>query len=187
VPIATDDTVWTMRWLLAVTFACGSAGAPAPVTTTVAQPVEVPAATGDTYTGELGLHAVLADLIGLGKPTAVQLRARYASRATTMEFAGPNLSHPDWVVLVNGEHDVFFTLGGDVIGLQLWEDHGAYVELAVAKGTLAEAQTVIGPTQALPDENGHPRVAANVGATQVFVELASGGTDVKRVMVHFEP
>lgn len=176
-----------MRWLLVATFACGSAGAPPPVTTTVAQPVSVPAPTGETYGGELGLRPVLADLIGLGKPTAAQLRARYASRAKEMELAGPNLSHPTWVVQVNSENDVFFALDGDVIGLQLWEDHGAYVELAVAKGTLADAQAVIGPTQALPDENGHPRVAAYVGATQVFVELASGGGDVKRVMVHFEP
>lgn len=174
-----------MRWLLVVAFACGSAAPP--VTTSTAQAVAVPAATSETYTGELGMRAVLADLIALGKPTAQQLRARYASRATTMEFAGPNLSHPDWVELVNGEADIFFTLGGDVIGLQLWEDHGAYVELAVAKGTLAEAEAVIGATQALPDDNGHPRVAANVGATQVFVVLAKGGSEVKRVMVHFEP
>ena len=148
----------------------------------------VAATPGEGYTGELALRPLLADLIAQPHPAAAALRTRYAGRAKTMELAGPNLSHPDWVVEVNGPDDVFFAFATDVVGLQLWEDHGPYVELAVAKGTLADAEAVIGPTEPLPaDAKSGPRVAAYVGQIRVFVELAKTGTDVRRVMIHYEP
>ena len=178
-----------MRWLLVLAFGCGGA-APPPPPVVVAPPPVLPAATaGEGYTGELALRPMLADLVAQTHATAPQLRERYAASAKTMELAGPNLSHPDWVVAVNSADDVFFALGADVIGLQLWDDHGAYVELAIAKGTLADAEAVIGPTEPLPanDAKAGPRVAAYVGQIRVFVELAKSGTDVRRVMIHYEP
>jgi hypothetical protein len=181
-----------MRWLLVLAFGCG-AGAP-PVTppaagpSPTATPIAMMAApASDGYTGELALKPLLADLMAQQRSTGAQLRARYAGRAKTMELAGPNLSHPDWVAEVNGPDDVFFAFGADITGLQLWEDHGPYVELAVAKGTLADAEAVIGPTEPLPaDAKSGPRVAAYVGQIRVFVELAKSGTDVRRVMIHYE-
>jgi hypothetical protein len=147
----------------------------------------VAASPSDGYAGELSLRPLLADLMAQQNATSALLRARYAPRAKTMELAGPNLSHPDWVAEVNGPDDVFFAFGADIVGLQLWEDHGPYVELAVAKGTLADAEAVIGPTEPLPaDAKSGPRVAAYVGQIRVFVELAKAGTDVKRVMIHYE-
>jgi hypothetical protein len=180
-----------MRWLLVLALGCGGTAPPPAV---VPQPVPAPLpaiatpASSDGYAGELALRPLLADLIAQGHATSPQLRSRYAARAKTMELAGPNLSHPDWVAEVNGPDDVFFAFGGDVVGLQLWEDHGPYVELAIAKGTLADAEAVIGPTEALPpDAKSGPRVAAYVGQIRVFVELAKTGTDVRRVMIHYEP
>ena len=178
-----------MRWLLVLAFGCGGAIAPQPTPSPSAAPIAIQAApSGDGYAGELALKPLLADLMSQQGATGAQLRARYASRATSMELAGPNLSHPDWVAEVNGPDDVFFALGGDITGLQLWEDHGPYVELAVAKGTLADAEAVIGPTEPLPaDAKAGPRVAAYVGQIRVFVELAKSGSDVRRVMIHYEP
>ena len=47
---------------------------------------------------------------------------------------------------------------------------------------------MIGPTAPLPaDAKSGPRVAAYVGQIRVFVELAKTGTDVRRVMIHYEP
>jgi len=177
-----------MRWLLVLAMGCGGAAAPV-ATTTTSSPIAIqPAAAGDGYTGELALKPLLSDLMAQQRATAAQLRARYASRAKSMELAGPNLSHPEWVAEVNGPDDVFFAFGGDITGLQLWEDHGPYVELAVAKGTLADAEAVIGATEPLPDaDKSGPRVAAYVGQIRVFVELAKTGTDVRRVMIHYEP
>lgn len=180
-----------MRWLLALAFGCGGA-VPPPVVEPQPITAPVPAiatpSSSEGYAGELALRPLLADLIAQGHATGAQLRARYSTRAKTMELAGPNLSHPDWVAEVNGPDDVFFAFGADVVGLQLWEDHGPYVELAVAKGTLADAEAVIGPTEPLPaDAKSGPRVAAYVGQIRVFVELAKTGTDVRRVMIHYEP
>jgi hypothetical protein len=180
-----------MRWLLVLAIGCGGATQP-PVVEPQPVPAPVPAIATPTstegYAGELALRPLLADLIAQTHATGADLRSRYAARAKTMELAGPNLSHPDWVAEVNGPDDVFFAFGGDIVGLQLWEDHGPYVELAVAKGTLAEAEAVIGPTEPLPaDAKSGPRVAAYVGQIRVFVELAKTGTDVRRVMIHYEP
>ena len=108
------------------------------------KPGTVAASATDGYTGELALRPLLADLMAQQSATGALLRARYAPRAKTMELAGPNLSHPDWVAEVNGPDDVFFAFGADIVGLQLWEDHGPYVELAVVKGTPADAEAVIG-------------------------------------------
>jgi hypothetical protein len=180
-----------MRWLLVLAFGCGatSVAPPSPSPSPSPSPIAmVAAAPGDGYTGELVLRPLLADLVAQKQPSGAGLRARYAGRAKTMELAGPNLSHPDWVAEVNGPDDVFFAFDADVVGLQLWEDHGPYVELAVAKGTLADAEAVIGPTEPLPaDAKSGPRVAAYVGQIRVFVELAKTGTDVRRVMIHYEP
>jgi hypothetical protein len=177
-----------MRWLLVLAIGCGGAPPPVVAPEPAPLPAQLPvAAASDGYAGELALRPVLADLIAQSHATGEQLRARYAGRAKTLELAGPNLSHPDWVVAVNSADDVFFAFGADVIGLQLWEDHGPYVELAVVKGTLADAEAVIGPTEPLPaDAKSGPRVAAYVGQIRVFVELAKTGTDVRRVMIHYE-
>jgi hypothetical protein len=178
-----------MRWLLVLAFGCGGATQVAPPSPSPPpSPVATVAASAtDGYTGELALRPLLADLMAQQNATGALLRARYAPRAKTMELAGPNLSHPDWVAEVNGPDDVFFAFGADIVGLQLWEDHGPYVELAVVKGTLADAEAVIGPTEPLPaDAKSGPRVAAYVGQIRVFVELAKTGTDVRRVMIHYE-
>src|SRR6185312_16257683 len=141
-------------------FGCGGATPLAPPSPPPAPIAAVAASPSDGYAGELALRPLLADLMSQQSATSPMLRARYAPRAKTMELAGPNLSHPDWVAEVNGPDDVFFAFGGDIVGLQLWEDHGPYVELAVAKGTLADAEAVIGPTEPLPaDAKSGPRVA----------------------------
>lgn len=146
------------------------------------------------------LTALLADLLdqaNAGPPTATQLRARYEGRATQVTTAGPNLEHPSWTTSVNGADDVFIDLGGDVAGIQLHEDSrgwGAYADLAVVRGTLAEAEAVLGPTRSVPrnpgDSASGPTVAAYVergGHTvRVFLELDDARTGVRHVKLHFQ-
>ena len=119
-----------MRWLLVLAIGCGGATQPPVVEP---QPVRTGPCDRDAKLDRglrrrAALRPLLADLIAQTHATGADLRSRYAARAKTMELAGPNLSHPDWVAEVNGPDDVFFAFGGDIVGLQLWEDHGPYVE-----------------------------------------------------------
>ena len=172
---------------------------PSPVT-------DAPAAAGAVtaaprYHGALTLRELLADLIGQAStsmPSAKALCDRYLPSAKGVSTAGPNLDHPAWATTINGADDTFFELGDEVIGLQLWEDRrgwGAYAELAIATGTLADVEAVVGPTKSVPpgphDFHSGPTLAAYLPRgdemiIRVFIELAKQGTNVRRVTIHFE-
>lgn len=147
------------------------------------------------------LRDVVADLLAQaasGPPTAAALLERYQGSATSMSTAGPQLSHPEWASRVNGAGDVYLDLDGvDLHGLQLWEDSrgwGAYVELAVARGVLADVEVVTGPTKPMPRAPGATRAGDKVSAyvpaggktVRVFVELVQRGPAVARVTIHFQ-
>jgi hypothetical protein len=184
--------------------ACEGSRAPAPIANEPANvvpasaPADVRAARG--YTGPVTLRALLADLLdqaNAGPPTAAQLRARYEGSAKRVSTAGPNLDHPSWTTSVNGADDVFIDLDGDIAGMQLHEDSrgwGAYADLAVVRGTLADAEAVIGQTRSVarnPDDfKSGPTVASYVergGHTiRVFLELDDARTGVRHVKLHFQ-
>ena len=137
----------------------------------------------------------LLDQATASLPTAAELRDHLAARARSISVAGPNLERPAWAPGVDDASDIFVELGGDVIGIHLWDDArgwGAYAELAVARGTLAEIETVTGPLERVPARpgggprrdvvSGYPVVAGR--RLRVFVEHEAGA--VKLVTVHFE-
>ena len=160
-----------------------------------AAPAAKPYASATTF------RALLADLIDQSKggmPTAKALIERYTPRAKASMKAGPNLDHPKWASTITGADDIFLDLEGELAGLQLYEDSrgwGAYAVLAVAKGTLAEAEVVVGKTKFVPrnpdDFHSGRAVAACVtrGDTmvRVFIELSKTNEKlVHEVMIHFE-
>lgn len=107
----------------------------------------------------------LIELSGAVRPTASTLRAHFEPRAKKITTAGPNLDRPPWAAGVSRGDDVFVRLDDDVIGARMWDDPrgwGSYVELAVARGTIADVEAVVGTTAALPREPGGS--AATVGA-----------------------
>lgn len=146
------------------------------------------------------LQQLLADLLGTataGPPTAESLRDRFLPQAKRVTTAGPNLTPAAWARRVSGAGDVFLDLDGDVAGLQLWEDSrgwGAYAEVAVTKGTLADVEAVAGPTQPMPRAPGAIGAGDKVSVyvplggrtVRVFAELVRRGPDVDRVTVHFQ-
>lgn len=144
---------------------------------------------------------MVADLLAQaasGPPTAAALVDRYKGAAKGMSTAGPQLRCPAWAKRVGAASDVFLDGdGGDLHGLHLWEDSrgwGSYVEVWVARGTLADVEAVTGPTKPMPRAPGATgagdKVAAYVPAggktVRVFVELVRRGPDVACVTVHFQ-
>ena len=140
--------------------------------------------------------AALLSLASNTPPTAVEIEQRFRGQATARATAGENLDPPTWTSLVNGPDDVYLTLDGHVAGVQVWEDPrgwGAYAELAVLNGTLAEVESVVGPMAPMPrapdDFHSGQHVAALVeraGRTvRVFAELARDERRVVRVTVSF--
>ena len=153
------------------------------------------------YAGAMTFRALLADLVDQSKggmPTAKALIGRYSPRAKASMKAGPNLDHPKWASTITGADDVFLDLEGELAGLQFYEDSrgwGAYAVLAVAKGTLAEAEAVVGKTTFVPrrpdDVHSGRTVAAHVTRGDkivgVFIELSKTNEElVHEVMIHFE-
>jgi len=147
------------------------------------------------------LQEIVADLLAQadsGPPTAAALIERYKGSAKSMSTAGPQLAHPAWTKRVGSASDVFLDLDGvDLHGLQLWEDSrgwGAYVEVSVARGQLADVEAVTGPTSPMPRAPGAFGVGDKVSAyipkggrtVRVFVELVKRGPAVARVTVHFQ-
>ncbi len=195
-----------MRLALLVLVACSSpaptrsasTGSAAPAAVVATIPDDATAARG--YTGTVTLKALVTDLLeqaNAGPPTADALRARYEGSAKAVSIAGPNLDHPAWARSVHGKDDVFLELGGEVTGMQLHEDSrgwGAYVNLAIAAGTLADVEAVVGSTRGVPrnpdDFSSGPTVAAYVdrgGKTvRVFAELDTARTNVRSLMIHFQ-
>jgi hypothetical protein len=146
------------------------------------------------------LREALAELLGLGDagpPTADALIARFGPLARQITLAGPDLTRPPWARRVSSAADTYLELEGEVAGLQVWEDGrgwGAYVEIAVTRGTRADVEAVVGATQPMPRAPGAFGVGDKVAAyvqrggntIRVFTELVRRGPDVERVTVHFQ-
>ena len=140
----------------------------------------------------------LLDLANAGPPTARALHDALASRATAVTHGNANLDTPAWAKGTRGSGDTFLHFTGSLAGIALWEDGrgwGAYAELAVTSGTLADLTPVIGATTAVPRSPGDFHSGNKVSAyiprggktVRVFVELAKGSTDaVTRVTIHFQ-
>jgi hypothetical protein len=157
---------------------------PAPIATPAAAPAQ-PRATTDAMT----LSAITTELLGLadsGPPAAGMIAHAFAARATKQDTA------------VRRANDIVLTLRGPVASMAIWEDSrgwGAYAELAVTEGALAELEGVVGPTQPVPrnpdDFHSGEKRAAYVtrgGKTiRVFAELdKQDPTQVRRLTVHFQ-
>jgi hypothetical protein len=138
----------------------------------------------------------LFDILNAGPPSAVELEACVGAQATDRMVAGPNLDHPSWAPWVNGADTVYLTLDGDLVGAQVYEDSrgwGAYVELVIRQGTLADVESVTGPTQWMPrapdDFTSGQKVAAYVEragwTVRIFVELARDDTSVHHVTLSY--
>lgn len=132
-----------------------------------------------------------------GPPTARALIDHFSPRAKKVTVAGPQLTRAPWARRVGGAEDTFLDLDGDLAGLQVWDDSrgwGAYVEVAVRKGTLADVEAVAGATNPMPRApgafNSGDKVAVYVnrgGRTiRVFAELVKRGPDVAVVTIHFQ-
>jgi hypothetical protein len=146
------------------------------------------------------LREALSELLDRGNsgpPTARALIDHFSPRAKKVAVAGPQLTRAPWARRVGGADDTFLDLDGDLAGLQIWEDSrgwGAYVELAVRKGTLADVEAVAGATTPMPRApgafNAGEKVAVYVqrgGRTiRVFAELVKRGPDVAVVTLHFQ-
>jgi len=146
------------------------------------------------------LGALLAELLdqgNAGSPTARALQDHFRPRANKIAVAGPQLTRAPWAQRVSGADDTFLDLEGDVAGIQLWEDGrgwGAYAEIAVTRGTLADVEVVAGKTQPMPRAPGAFNAGDKVSVyvqrgghtVRVFVELHKRGPDVARVTVHFQ-
>jgi len=139
---------------------------------------------------------VLLDLVGDAPPTAAQIEQRLAGFATARDVSGPNLDHPAWASLVNGADDVYLTMEGDVAGVQVYEDSrgwGAYAEVSVVRGTMADVESVVGVTSEMPrrpdDFSSGARMAAypwrNGFTVRVFTELDRDGQGVRQVTVSY--
>lgn len=146
------------------------------------------------------LPEILSELLdqgNAGPPTASALIAHFSPRAKKISVAGPQLARAPWASRVGGAEDTFLDLDGEIAGLQIWEDPrgwGAYVELAVKKGTLADVEAVAGATSPVPRAPGAFNVGDKVavyvqrgGRTiRVFTDLVKRGPDVAVVTVHFQ-
>jgi len=137
----------------------------------------------------MSLGSVMTELIALadsGPLAAKAITDAFASRATTQT---PIAQRTDGLRL---------GMQGDVAGMAIWEDGrgwGAYAELAVAKGSLADLESVVGPTKASPRNpddfsSGEKRAAyvTRAGKTiRVFAELdKTDQTQVRKITVHFQ-
>jgi hypothetical protein len=144
----------------------------------------------------LDLLAELLELASAGPPSAAEIAEYLRGRASSRTVAGPNLSHPAWGREVGGAADVYLSLEGDVEGVHLHEDTrgwGAYANLAVRRGSLADVESVVGPTDWMPrnpdDFTSGERVAAYVDRSgwtvRVFTELAEDRQSVRRVTLSY--
>jgi hypothetical protein len=142
------------------------------------------------------LLAELLDLARSGPPSAAQIEEHLRGRATSRTVAGPNLSHPAWGREVGGAADVYLSLDGDVEGVHLHEDPrgwGAYANLAVRRGSLAEVESVVGPTDWMPrnpddfssGERGAAYVDRSGWTVRVFTELGDDRQRVRRITLSY--
>lgn len=137
----------------------------------------------------MNLSAIIAELIGLadtGPPAAAAVAHAFAARATKQDTA------------VRRPNDIVLTLRGDVAAMTIWEDSrgwGAYAALAVTKGSLADLESVVGATKAVPRNpddfhSGEIRAAyvPKAGKTiRVFAELdKQDHAQLRRVTIHFQ-
>ena len=138
----------------------------------------------------------LLDLVREGPPSAAQVEEHLRAAATERTVAGPNHDHPAWLSLVGDASDVYLTLSGDVAGVRVHEDPrgwGAYADVVVHAGTLADVESVVGPTEAMarnPDDfSSGERAAAyvwrNGWTVRVFTELAADRIAVRQVTLSY--
>jgi hypothetical protein len=140
--------------------------------------------------------AQLLDLVGTTSPSAADIEDHFSAMSTALQLAGPNFERPPWATSVSGKSDVYLSLAGDVRGIHIWEDSrgwGAYASVVVSRGTLADVESVVGPTRPMPrapdDFHSGEKAAAYVereGKTvRVFTELTRDRTGVQGVTVSF--
>jgi hypothetical protein len=138
----------------------------------------------------------LLDLTNQGPPSAAQLADHLRDRATARSVAGPNFDHPGWAREVGGAADTYLSFDGDVAGVHLHEDPrgwGAYANLSLRRGSLAEVESVVGPTDWMarnPDDfTSGERVAAYVDragwTVRVFTELGPDRQSVRFITLSY--
>jgi hypothetical protein len=138
----------------------------------------------------------LLDLTNAGPPSAAQLDEHLRGRATSRTIAGPNLAMPAWAHEVGGAADVYLALDGDLAGVHVHEDPrgwGAYATLSVRQGSLADVESVVGPTDWMarnPDDfTSGERVAAYVERSgwtvRVFTELGPDRRAVRFITLSY--
>jgi hypothetical protein len=143
------------------------------------------------------LVAELLDAANAGPPPAKALIALLSPRATAITHGNENLTYPSWAKGTRGSGDTYLTFAGDIAGIALYDDSrgwGAYAEIAVAQGTRAELEALLGTMRDVPPNPGGrspPTISAYVergGKTvRVFVELdRADRTRVRRVTLHFQ-
>jgi hypothetical protein len=138
---------------------------------------------------------ILLSTIGAELPKSASLVAALTPIARGVSSAGPSLWRPPWATEVHGKDDVFVELDGDVHGVACWDDPrgwGAYATLHVARGTLVEVESVVGPLgrplPARPDDFSgvttlpcYPTVGGH--GLRVFADCHRG--TLTRVTIHF--
>lgn len=137
----------------------------------------------------MSLSSVMTELIALadsGPPAAGMIAHAFVGRAIKQDTG------------VRRANDIILTMRGDVASMAIWEDSrgwGAYAELVVTTGSIADLESVVGTTKPVPRnpddfQSGEKRAAyvTKAGKTiRVFAELdKQDATQVRHVTVHFQ-
>lgn len=124
-------------------------------------------------------------------PGPAALRTYLETRSTKLTTAGPNLKPPAWAVGVAGGSDLFAELAeaDDAMGIRMWPDTrgpGAFVELTLRHGTLAEVEAVTGPTDDMPRR--YPALSSAFAMptihefpVSIWIEHAAGQVKIVRI------
>jgi hypothetical protein len=143
------------------------------------------------------LRSELAALLALAETawpiTTQHLQDHLAPRAQAITRSNEQLAHPPWAHRVGSRDDVFIELRGDIAGVRLpvASRGGAYAELSIARGSLADVEAVAGPLTATPkvhfDSPARAIAYPTVGGhrLRVLTELDPRG-QLRLVSVHYE-
>jgi hypothetical protein len=125
-------------------------------------------------------------------PAAAELHEYFQARGLSIKPAGPNLERPPWSTIVAPE-DSFVEIGGDsVAGIRFGDDprgYGAYAEIVVTTGTLAEVEAVTGPLSSMVSRmTRHEALFARavIHGHRIPVHVVHDQGAVKTVTVQFE-